>query len=211
MRRTGIIGFGALGEQILALLAPSAGHSEVFFFDDVLYARGTDNSLPFDSFLDTRFADFDFFVGLGYRHLPRRAAILSDLIGAGRRTPSWVHPSCQVHPSTRMGQGCLLYPLCNVGANVELASGVLLNNSVVVSHDSRIGAAAYVSPGVVIAGHVDVGPSAFLGSGVLVANGRRIGANARIGIGTVVTFDVPDSASAIGNPMRLLESALDLE
>jgi len=27
----------------------------------------------------------------------------------------------------------------------------------------------------------------------------------------VVTFDVPDSASAIGNPMRLLESALDIE
>jgi len=210
VKRIGIIGFGALGQQVLALVAPG-GQTEVFYFDDALHAKGAANSVPFDSFLDTRFADCDFFVGLGYRHLQRRAATIRELAAARRRTPSWIHPSCQVHPDSRIGEGCFLYPLCNVGSNVELFDGVLLNNSVVVSHDSQIGTASYLSPGVVISGRVRVGEAAFLGSGTLVADNRRIGPNARIGIGTVVTIDVPAAASAIGNPIRLLDGPLELD
>ena len=101
--------------------------------------------------------------------------------------------------------------MCNLDAEVELASGVLLNNSVVVSHNSRVGVAAYLSPGVVLSGHVTIGDFTFLGAGTTVANGRRIGTNARIGIGSVITRDVPDGASAIGNPLRLLEHPLELE
>lgn len=211
MTKAGIIGFGALGQQILALMESVARVERVVLFDDVLYGQGKANSASFDSFLDARYADHQFFVGLGYHHLPRRAAIVRELIGAGRRVPSWVHPSCQIHPSAHIGDGCLLYPLCNVGGNVQVAEGALLNNSVVVSHDSRLGAAAYLSPAVVVSGHVDIGEAAFLGAGVLVANNRRIGAHARVGIGTVVTADVPDGASAIGNPMRLLDDRLDLD
>jgi acetyltransferase-like isoleucine patch superfamily enzyme len=101
--------------------------------------------------------------------------------------------------------------MCNLGESVELETGALLNNSVVVSHDSRIGDAAYLSPGVVLSGHVTVGSAAFLGSGVVVANQRSIGSRARVGIGSVVTRDVPDDASAIGNPLRFLDRPLDLE
>lgn len=211
MNATAIIGFGALGRQILALLAHREPRRPVVVFDDHEHARGTEDSYPFASFLDERFAAFEFYVGLGYHHLPRKAEILSRLLAAGRRLPSLVHPSCHVHPSTRIGAGCLLYPGCNLDQEVELGDGVLLHNSVVVSHDTRIGAAAYLAPGVVLSGRVTVGPSVFLGSGAVVANDRSIGARARVGIGTVVTRDVPADASAIGNPMRLLSRPLRLE
>jgi sugar O-acyltransferase (sialic acid O-acetyltransferase NeuD family) len=209
--KAGIIGFGALGQQILVLVKSVAGVEHVVLFDDVLHAQRSANSAAFDSFLEPRYADHEFFVGLGYHHLPRRAAIVRELIGAGRRVPAWVHPSCQIDPAAHIGDGCLVYPLCNVGSHVHLAEGALLNNSVVVSHDSRIGAGVYLSPGVVISGHVEIGDASFLGAGALVANNRRIGAQARVGIGTVVTADVPDGGSAIGNPMRILDGRLDLD
>jgi len=211
VKRIGIIGFGALGRQILGLIAPVRGAEQVVFFDDVLHGQRGENSFAFDSFLDSCFADCDFYVGLGYRHLPRKMEILQQLRSAGRRAPAFVHPSSQVHPTCRVGDGCLVYPLCNLGEEVELGQGGLLNNSVVVSHNCRVGDAAYLSPGVVLSGHVTIGEAAFLGSGVVVANNRRIGANARVGIGSVVTRDVPDGVSAIGNPLRLLEHPLELE
>jgi sugar O-acyltransferase (sialic acid O-acetyltransferase NeuD family) len=211
VKRIAIIGFGALGRQILSLLGPDAGAAHVLFFDDVLHSQHGENSFPFDSFLDGRFADCDFYVGLGYRHLLRKASVLHELRGSGRQAPCLVHPSAYVHPTCRMGSGCLVYPMCNLGERVELGDGVVLNNSVVVSHDSRIGSAAYLSPGVTLSGHVLVGTAAFLGAGVLVANNRCIGEHSRVGIGTVVTCNVPDGASAIGNPVRLLERPLELE
>jgi sugar O-acyltransferase (sialic acid O-acetyltransferase NeuD family) len=211
MKTIAIIGYGALGRQILGLLAPAHTPDQVIFFDDALHGQRGQNSHPFDSFLDARFADADFYVGLGYRHLPRKAEIFQQLRQAGRRIPAFVHPSCQVHPSCRIGDGCLIYPMCNLGQEVELDLGVLLNNSVVVSHNSKIGRGAYLSPGVVLSGHSTIGDAAFLGTGTLVSNNRRIGAGARVGIGSVVTRDVPDGASAIGNPLRLLERPLELE
>ncbi len=211
MKKIGIIGFGALGELILGLLSTVPSPEQIVFFDDVLHGQGAENSFPFERFVEARFADCEFYVGLGYRHLPRKEEILRQLRTAGRRTPALVHPSSQVHPTCRLGDGCLVYPLCNLGQEVELDAGVLLNNSVVVSHNSRIGDAAYLSPGVVLSGHVTIGAAAFLGSGVLVANQRRIGPRARVGIGAVVTRDVPDGASAIGNPLRLLKRPLELE
>ena len=207
----GIIGFGALGRQILGLLSAAQKPGRVVFFDDLLHGRQGVDSFPFESYLDPRFADCEFYVGLGYRHLPRKAEILRQLRVAGRRAPSFVHPSCHVAATCRIGDGCIVYPLCNLDQEVELNAGVLLNNSVVVSHNSRIGDAAYLSPGVVLSGHITIGEAAFLGSGTLVANNRRIGARARVGIGTVVTNDVPDDASAIGSPQRLLERSLELE
>ncbi len=211
MKATGIIGFGELGRQILGLLCAAEKPGRVVCFDDLLHAKMATDSFPFDSFLDGRFADLDFYVGLGYRHLPRRAEILRQLQAAGRRIPALVHPSCHVAPTCRVGEGSLVYPLCNLDHEVELESGALLNNSTVVSHNTRIGTAAYLSPGVVLAGYVTVGPAAFLGSGVLVANNRCIGARARVAIGTVVTRDVPDDTSVAGNPQRLLDHPLELQ
>jgi sugar O-acyltransferase (sialic acid O-acetyltransferase NeuD family) len=211
VKAIGIIGGGALGRQILGFLSAAQPPERVVFFDDPMHRAQAEHSFSFDSFLDPRFVELEFYVGLGYRHLPRRAEIIRQLLASGRRVPALVHPSCQVAPSCRVGEGCILNPLCNLDQEVELGPGVLLNNSVVVSHHSRIAAAAYLSPGVVLSGHVRIGEAAFLGSGTVVADHRSIGARARVGLGTVVTRDVPADASVIGNPQRLLEHPLKLE
>ena len=207
MTRVAIIGFGDLGRQIMSMVRPS---QRPVVFDDGCFSRGDNSSFPFNDFLDGRFHDCDFYLGLGYDHLDRKAEIATALLSAGRRLPAFVHPSSHVDPSCHVRDGCVVYPMCSLGPGVELDVAVLVNNAAVISHDSRVGEAAYLSPGVVLSGRVNVGKAAFLGTGVLVSHDRRIGDGARIGIGSVVTRDVPAGGSAIGNPLRLLEHPLDL-
>ena len=211
MSAIGIIGFGALGRKILALLTAGRRPERLAVFDDTAHQQQAEGFHPFEAFLDPRFADHDFYVGLGYHHLPCKVAILGQLQAAGRRVPAFVHSSCHVAPGSRIGPGCIIHPGCNLDADTVLGPGVLLHNSVVVSHDSHLAAAAYLSPGVVLSGHVHIGEAAFLGTGTLVADHRRIGARTRVGIGTVVTRDVPDDTSVIGNAQREVTHPLKLE
>ena len=207
----GIIGFGALGRQILGLLRLSSPDLKVLFFDDGLNSQRAHDSFAMTGYRDPAFSDLDFYVGLGYKHLRLRETMVADLRATGRRTPSFIHPSCHVHPDCRIGDGCLVYPLCNLDQEVELGHGVVLHNSVTVSHNSHVGDATYVSPGVVLSGHVTIGARTFIGAGTVVANNRRIGNDARVGLGSAVSRDIADGASAIGNPMRLLKRPLNLE
>lgn len=207
------IGYGALARQMVVLMTArdGAGRRRVIRCDDALHAAGGEDSRPFAAYLDEDLREAEFFVALGYRHLPLKAEILRRLLAAGRQVPTWTHPSCHVAPDARLGPGCFAFPLCNIDQEVELGAGVVLHNSVVVSHGTKIGAAAYLSPGVVLAGCVRIGEAAFLGAGTAVANNRVIGAQARIGLASAVTRDVPAGTSAVGNPLRILERPLELE
>jgi acetyltransferase-like isoleucine patch superfamily enzyme len=54
---------------------------------------------------------------------------------------------------------------------------------------------------------VTVGEGAWLGAGVKVLDGVRIGDRAVIGAGAVVRADVPDGATAVGIPARVIRSS----
>lgn len=203
-----IIGYGELSRQMLNLL-DTAGPVNVF---DDLYTGKEEGvqGYAFTAYGDPRFRESRFYIGLGYKHLPRRRSILSDLLAQGRLLPSFVHHSCHRDKSAMVGPGVFVYPLCNIDKNVKLGAGTLLNNSVVVSHDSEIGACCYISPSVTISGNVSIGHETFIGTGAVLSNNIRIGSGVTIGIGSVVTKDVPDNCSVIGNPMRILEHKLNL-
>jgi sugar O-acyltransferase (sialic acid O-acetyltransferase NeuD family) len=204
------VAYGELGQQIDSLLAEVEGHSEACYFDDILYERETEGAHPFETYSAERFRECSFYVCLGYRHLHKKMEVVSTLLKAGRRLPTVCHPSVYLNPSANIGAGTIVYPLTNIDRRVDIGDGVLLNNSVVISHNARIGDGCYLSPGVVLSGAVTVGSCTFIGSGAVVADGVEIGDDVIVGIGTVVTNDVPSGVSVIGNPMRVLTSALRL-
>jgi len=210
MRPVAVVGFGALGRQIVGLL-PGDDALDLVVFDDDLCRDGRGDSHPFSDLLDPRFAQHEFYVALGYRHLQLRHELIQRLAQAGRLTPSLVHPTAHVHRHAVVGPGCVVYPLSSVGENARIGRGAILQQGVTVAHDSIIGECAYLAPGVVLSGNVSVGNCAFVGAGTAVANGRRVGAAAVVGIGSVVTQDIPDGVSAIGNPLRILRRPLRLD
>ncbi len=206
--KSAFIGFGALGRQVAGLMEVTAADQVIF--DDHVYSSGAANAYPFSEYASVRFESLPFFVCLGYKHLERKTAIVEELLGMGRRVPAFVHPSTFVSPTATIGEGAIVYPMCNLDQNTRLGRGALLHNSVVVSHDAEVGEGCYLSPGVVMCGDSSVGGCSFLGARAVLSNGARVGRGAIVGIGTVVAGAVPDGASAIGYPMRILGRRLEL-
>ena len=205
-----MVGFGSLGKQILSHLAATKAYHPVLFFDDPSHLKKSPNSFPFGAFLDKHHADGEFFVALGYKHLATKKNILQTLRNHNRKILSFVHPTCFVHATAKIGVGCFLFPLCSLDFYAELEDGVLLHNSVVVSHESRIQACCYLSPGVVVSGQANLGMGCFVGSGSVLANGITLGNHVRIGLATAVARDVPSGCSAIGNPIKILSKKLKI-
>ena len=210
MTKIGLVGYGRLGCQIQQMLMEKIGteRNEYFLFDDLEHQKKTFNSFPFSDHLDSVFCNLTFYVCLGYKNLPLKSKIISDLLSKERKVPNLIHPTSYVHHTVKVGSGSIIYPMCNVDYEVQLGNGVLLNNSSTVSHESQIGEGTYISPGVVISGGVKIGKHCFLGTGTHVTNDISIGNGVKAGIGTVITKNISDRLSVIGNPYRILENEL---
>lgn len=101
-----------------------------------------------------------------------------------------------------IGFNCELFSASRVevGARTLLAAYCYLIGG---DHDPSDADKAVLEQGRVSRG-VSVGEGAWLGAGVKVLDGVTIGARAIVGAGAVVRADVPDGATAVGVPARIV-------
>src|SRR5207237_934985 len=83
----------------------------------------------------------------------------------------------------------------------------IVNDNATIDHDCIIGNGAHVSCNACLTGEVKVGIGAFIGAGSVVLPRLQIGDYATVGAGAVVADDVPDHATVVGNPARLLRTS----
>lgn len=123
-----------------------------------------------------------------------------------------------------VGEGAIIRPPfhCDYGYNIRLGRGVFMNFNCVVLDvcEVEIGDQTQIGPGVQIltADHprdaaqraagvefgkpVTIGKNVWIGGGAIILPGVTIGDDAVIGAGSVVTRDVPEGVTVVGNPAR---------
>lgn len=117
------------------------------------------------------------------------------------------HAAAVVDCTVKLGEGTVIMANATVNADTIVGSHCILNTNCVVDHDCLLENFVHISPGTVLAGGVEVGEGAHIGIGAMVIPGKKIGKWSTIGAGAVIIEDVPDFATVVGNPGRIIRIA----
>ena len=137
---------------------------------------------------------------------------LVDLLGEVC-TESWsapvrfltaVHSSALIAKSATVGEGSIVLHGSIIQPNTVIGRHVLVNTAASIDHDNIIGDFAHISPHATLCGHVEIGEGTHIGAGATVIPSVKIGRWCTIGAGSVVLDDIPDGATAVGVPARIV-------
>lgn len=117
-----------------------------------------------------------------------------------------VHPLACVARSARIGRGSVVMAGAVVNPDATIGNNVIINTGAVVEHDCVVGDGAHLAPTSALCGGVEIGEGALVGVGAKVLPEVKVGSWALVGAGSTVLGAVPDGASAVGVPARLLRS-----
>jgi len=99
---------------------------------------------------------------------------------------------------------------CIIGRGAEFGPGFVLihSNGVVINSSVQGGERVFLEHQVTIGAEKETAPvlgdDVFIGAGAKVLGGVRIGNNVKIGANAVVITDIPDGATAVGVPARVV-------
>lgn len=136
---------------------------------------------------------------------PVREKISESYRHAGFSFVTVIAQTADVSPSASVGEGTVIAERAVVTAATKVGRFVKINTAACVTHECVIGDYATIAPAAVILGRVTIGVGAYVGANATVLPGIKIGKNATVGAGAVVTKDVPEGATVVGVPARVLE------
>ncbi len=99
---------------------------------------------------------------------------------------------------------------CVIGLNAEFGPGLVLAHPVGIIINSRVrGGSGIVIESAVVIGDAKgqspcLGDEIYIGAGAKIIGDVSIGSNVRIGANAVVVTDIPDGATAVGIPARVV-------
>ena len=127
-----------------------------------------------------------------------------EMARRGCRFTNFVHPGIDL-TMTELGVGNYIQEGVILQADVRVGNNSSIHMASLISHEVAIGDSVFVAHGVSISGCVSVGDGAFIGTHSTIIPRLRIGRWATVGAGAVVIKDVPDYATVVGNPARVVK------
>jgi len=115
---------------------------------------------------------------------------------------SLVDNSVPIHPSVKIGKGCVICPGVRITVDITIGDFAIINLNATIGHDVKIGNFVSIMPSANISGNVTIGDKAFIGSGAVILQGLTIGEGATVGAGAVVTKNVRPGVTVVGVPAR---------
>lgn len=124
---------------------------------------------------------------------------------SGHKFTIAIHPSATVSKNATMEEGTMILHRAILQTRTIVGRHVILNTGSQVDHDCVLEAFVHIGPGAVLCGGVTVGEGALVGAGAVITPGIAIGKWATVGAGAVVIENVPDHATVVGSPARIIK------
>lgn len=116
-----------------------------------------------------------------------------------------IHKTALLSKRATVGEGTVVMAGVTVNADTQIGKHCIINTSASIDHDCVIGDYAHVSPNATLSGDVHIGEGTHFGAGASAIQGVRIGKWCTIGAGAVVIRDIPDYATAVGVPAKVIK------
>ena len=122
-----------------------------------------------------------------------------------QRWESAIHPSAVISSRVSIGEGTVVMAGALINACARVGRHCIINTGASIDHDVQIDDYVHIAPHATLSGSVSIGEGTWIGVGSCVKQGVKIGKNCMIGAGSVVIKDIPDGATAYGNPCRVVK------
>ncbi|MDO4229003.1 MAG: acetyltransferase [Capnocytophaga sp.] len=116
-----------------------------------------------------------------------------------------IHPNAVISEFCNIGEGSVIMANAVINPCAKIGKHCIINTAAIVEHDCQIADFAHISPNASLAGGVEIGEGTHIGIGACIIQGVKIGKWAIIGAGAVIIKDVPDFATVVGNPGKIIK------
>jgi len=133
-----------------------------------------------------------------------RIKVVDLLLKMGWKPASVIDPSVMVAQGVRVGDGSYVGAGGILSPHATLGHHVIINHHCSIGHDSRLEDFVQMSPGGRVSGYCTLGRGAMLASNAALAPGVAVGAFVTVGACSFAMDDVPEGATAVGIPARVM-------
>lgn len=210
MRDIVIIGSGGVGREV-SLIIQQINYLEptwnlIGFVDDNVDSWGkTINGYSVIGGVDTlSFHNEDCYVVVAIANYKVKKSIVERLNNRFKFA-TIINPKVWIHDFMKVGEGSIIYEGAIITANVEIGNHVIISPKCGIGHDSVIKDYSSLLWNVNISGADIIEEGVLIGSGATVIQNKTIGKGSIIGAGSVVIEDIPNGATVIGVPGRVIK------
>ena len=209
MKRLAIIGTRDLAKQIHHFVTSDHQFEVVGWLDDIEEKGRIINGVPVLGSTDEaesiyKTGGFDcVLIGIGYTRFDLRQSMYEKLKGI---VPfgTFVHSTCYVDPTSKIGEGCVIYPRCIIDMNADIRPNVFINWGSGIGHDAIMHSHSFIAANVLIAGLSEVGMRCMIGNGATFIDHIHVCDDVTIGGGATVVRSITEKGVYIGTPAKKL-------
>lgn len=191
--------YGASGHgKVIAEIAEENGILIEAFID---LDKGKSDLLGYNILHQIPHSDIDIVISIGNNVI--RKKIVSENKSFSYKI--LIHPNSSISKRCKIDHGTVIMAGVSINSSVQIGKHCIINTNASIDHDCSIQDFVHISPNVALAGNVTVGEGSHIGIGASVIQGIKIGKWCTIGAGTVILKDVPEGATVVGNPGRIIK------